>query len=204
MKKIIAIAALFLMGITFAPKAQAQINIQINIGNQPAWGPTGYDYAQFYYFPDYNFYYDVMTGQYIIYRRNAWVYTTVIPAAYGFNPYRAYKVVINQNRPYAYNASHIRSYGRYKGQWARQQMIRDSRDYKYFASKSHPRHNEWNQRIEQPRQNHTVTSTVKRNNPHTYTNSREEQYSSKPDNRQNTRSTTRNSNVNSRTKTNRR
>ena len=30
-----------------------------NISVQPAWGPAGYDCANFYYFPEHNFYYDV-------------------------------------------------------------------------------------------------------------------------------------------------
>lgn len=163
MKKWISIIAVMCISIMSIPKAHSQINIQINIGSQPAWGPTGYDYAHYYYFPDYNFYYDVMTAQYIIYRRNSWVYTSAIPASYGFNPYRAYKVVVNQQNPYAYNATHIRNYARYKGQWARQPLIRDSRDSRYYASAGHPRHNEWrasNQGSTTSR--NTVTTAVKR------------------------------------------
>lgn len=143
MKKLIAIAAMVFMGVAIAPKAEAKINIQINIGNQPAWGPTGYDYAQFYYFPDYNFYYDISRGQYVVLNRNTWVYTQTIPAAYRFNPYNAYKVVLNQNAPYRYNSTHIRTYAQYKGMGGRQMMIRDSRENKYYASKGHPMHSQW-------------------------------------------------------------
>lgn len=147
MKKILAIAAIMMMGFAATTTtATAQVHFQINIGQQPMWGPTGYDYAQYYYFPDHNFYYDVMTGQYIIYRRDRWVRISQIPAGYGFNPYRAYKVVVNQHNPYAYNNYHVRTYSGYKGQWNRQSMIRDSRDHRYYANNSHPRHNEWNQR----------------------------------------------------------
>lgn len=145
MKKLIAIAAMMFMGMAIAPKAEARINIQINIGSQPAWGPTGYDYAQFYYFPDYNFYYDISRGQYVVLNRNAWVYTTSVPAAYRFNPYNAYKVVLNQNAPYRQNSVHVRNYAQYKGMGGRQGMIRDSRENKYYASKSHPMHNQWKQ-----------------------------------------------------------
>ena len=178
MKKIMAIVAMMFLGLAFAPtKVKAQISIQINIGNQPAWGPTGYDYAQFYYFPDYNLYYDIYAGQYVIFRRNAWVYSSVVPAGYGFDPYRAYKVVLNQNRPYAHNASHIRTYANYKGQWARQTMIRDSRDYKYYASNGHPRHNEWKSQQDN-RQKSRVTTTGRNtitSSKNTYANSRNQQ-----------------------------
>ncbi len=143
MRKLIAIAAMVFMGVAIAPKAEAKINIQINIGNQPAWGPTGYDYAQFYYFPDYNFYYDISRAQYVVLNGNTWVYTRTIPGAYRFNPYSAYKVVLNQNAPYRQNSLHIRNYARYKGMGVRQTMIRDSRENKYYASKGHPMHNQW-------------------------------------------------------------
>lgn len=32
--------------------AQIRINANINIGNQPLWGPVGYDYVDYYYMPD--------------------------------------------------------------------------------------------------------------------------------------------------------
>lgn len=143
MKKLIAIAAILFMGLAIAPEAEAKVNVQINIGNQPAWGPTGYDYAQFYYFPDHNFYYDISRRQYVVLNRNTWVYTSTVPAAYRFNPYNAYKVVLNQHTPYRQNNVHISNYARYKGMGARQAMIRDSRENKYYASKSHPMHSKW-------------------------------------------------------------
>lgn len=145
MKKLIAIAAMIFMGVAISPKAEAKINIQINIGSQPAWGPTGYDYAQFYYFPDYNFYYDISRGQYVVLQNRTWVYTSNVPTAYRFNPYNAYKVVLNQSAPYRQNSTHIRSYAQYKGMGGRQGMIRDSRDTKYYASKGHPMHSQWQQ-----------------------------------------------------------
>ena len=122
MKKLIAIAAMIFMGVAISPKAEAKINIQINIGSQPAWGPTGYDYAQFYYFPDYNFYYDISRGQYVVLQNRTWVYTSNVPTAYRFNPYNAYKVVLNQSAPYRQNSTHIRSYAQYKGMGGRQVM----------------------------------------------------------------------------------
>ena len=46
MKKLI-IAIFLLTGIVATKEANAQVSVNINIGNQPAWGPTGYDYVNF-------------------------------------------------------------------------------------------------------------------------------------------------------------
>ncbi len=139
MKKIIAIASLLFLGVSLnSLGANAQVNVQVNINSQPGWGPTGYDYAQFYYFPDYDFYYDISRAQYLIFRNNIWSYVTTVPSRYRFDPYNAYKVVINQNKPYLYNKSHRSSYAQFKGQGGQQPMIRDSKDTKYYESKGHP------------------------------------------------------------------
>lgn len=143
MKKLFLAAIITVLEVFSVPATNAQINVQINIGSQPAWAPTGYDYVPFYYFPDFNFYYDVNRNQYIIFNNNVWSYITSVPTRFGFDPYNAYKVVINQNRPYLYNKTHIRDYRKYKGQGAKQPMIRDSREEKYFESKQHPQHNDW-------------------------------------------------------------
>lgn len=39
--------------------AKAQVSLNINIGSQPVWGPTGYDHVDYYYFPDIDAYYYV-------------------------------------------------------------------------------------------------------------------------------------------------
>lgn len=142
MKKLF-VAVVITLGVFAAPAANAQVHVQINIASQPAWGPTGYDYVPFYYFPDYNFYYDVNRNQYIIFNNNVWSYVTAVPTRFGFDPYNAYKVIINKNKPYLYNKTHIRDYGKYKDQGLKQPMIRDSREEKYFESKQHPQHNDW-------------------------------------------------------------
>lgn len=145
MKKVIAIVSVLFAATTFnSMPASAQVNVQVNIGNQPAWGPTGYDYAQFYYFPDYDFYYDIGKAQYIIFRNNVWAYVASVPSRYRFDPYNTYKVVVNQNRPYISNKAHKKNYAQYKGQGPQQGMIRDSKEQKYYESKGHPNHNEWN------------------------------------------------------------
>lgn len=145
MKKIAVIAAMFVMGVFITPIGKAQVSVQINIGSQPGWGPTGYDYAPYYYFPDYNFYYDVSRAQYIIPGRNNWTYIKNIPSSYRFDPYNSYKVVVYRRNPYKNNSADKRNYAKYKGQGSHQPMIRDSKAYKYYESKGHPNHNQWSQ-----------------------------------------------------------
>ena len=39
----------FLSAFAFVKPATAQVNVSINIGSQPLWGPGGYDYALLLY-----------------------------------------------------------------------------------------------------------------------------------------------------------
>lgn len=144
MKKIMMVLTIALgLTATAANSALAQVNIQINIGQQPGWGPTGYDHVDFYYLPELNCYYDVMRGQFIIPVRNSWVYSRTVPAGYrNIDLYRTYKVVVNQSAPYRYNSSHMRQYARYRTNH-NQLVIRNSKDYKYYQSAGHPNHNQW-------------------------------------------------------------
>ncbi|WP_129020923.1 hypothetical protein [Edaphocola flava] len=142
MKKVMMILAIAfsLIGTT---TTQAQAKLQVNIGNQPGWGPTGYDHVDFYYLPELNCYYDVIRGQFIVLTNNAWIYSNTVPSRYrGIDLYRTYKVVVNNPRPYQYNASHIRQYARYKTDHT-QVVIRNSKEYKYYQSAGHPNHNQW-------------------------------------------------------------
>ncbi len=56
MKKLLASTLMVLALIMYKP-SQAQVSVQINIGDQPEWGPTGYDHVDYYYLPDYDIYY---------------------------------------------------------------------------------------------------------------------------------------------------
>lgn len=142
MKKVI-IALFLLAGIAAAPEAKAQVSININIGSQPAWGPTGFDHADYYYLPDVNCYYDVTRAQFIYQNGNNWIYGNSLPSRYrGVNLYNTYKVVVNRPTPFRNNQNDIRMYSRYKGNH-NQPVIRDSRDSRYYASKGHPQHQQW-------------------------------------------------------------
>lgn len=137
MKKLVLVFAL-LIGIgSFNYTAEAQnINISINIGRQPAWGPVGYDYVGYYYFPDIDCYYDVNLGLFHYMNRGRWISAQHLPYAYRhYDLYGLYKVVLNVREPWRYHSSHYRDYARYKGH-RNQIVIRDSRDQRYRDSRN--------------------------------------------------------------------
>ncbi|MFT4094488.1 MAG: hypothetical protein QM640_12690 [Niabella sp.] len=143
MKKLI-IASLILVSLALGQNVHAQVRVSINIGSQPAWGPTGYDYARYYYLPEANVYYDITRARFIYLSGNRWIYATSLPPSYGrFDLYNTYKVVVNRNyAPYRDNRRDRVNYARYKNVHD-QGVIRDSRETKYYESKYHPKHGEW-------------------------------------------------------------
>ena len=119
-------------------------SVGVNISDQPIWGPTGYDRADFYYIPDIDSYYSVSEHQYIYRDGSTWRQNASLPSSYsGHDPYHSYKVVINnENKPYQNNDTHRAKYGTFKGV-KDQPVIRDSRDPRYFVNKDHPEHDNW-------------------------------------------------------------
>jgi hypothetical protein len=128
MKKLFLISALFLGA--FCYKADAQLSVQLNIGRQPVWGPTGYDYVNYYYLPDLDVYYDVNRGMFVYYQYGRWNFAPSLPGRYGrYDLYNSYKVVINDRNPWLRNTYYRSHYYSYRGR--HQEVIRDSRDERY-------------------------------------------------------------------------
>ncbi|WP_165043166.1 hypothetical protein [Dysgonomonas sp. ZJ709] len=161
MKKTILIFALLISAISFANKAEAQnVSININVNQQPAWGPIGYDYVGYYYFPDIDCYYNVNAGMFHYFDRGYWVSSRYLPYAYSnYDLYGLYKVVLNVRDPWIYNHNHRRSYVRYKG-YRNQVVIRDSRDNRYRDS----RHNNVVWYSSDKKENHSERPNNNRNN----------------------------------------
>src|SRR5215217_7170695 len=130
MKKIIIALALAAGTVAMTPAiSQAQVSISFNIGNQPLWGPTGYDYAGYYYMPDIDAYYNVGNQQFIYMDGGQWVNRPSLPPRYrNYDLYGSYKVVINDRDPWLRNDYYRRQYRSYRGR-RNQAVIRDSRDY---------------------------------------------------------------------------
>jgi hypothetical protein len=144
MKKILLALLLAAGFIVPSAKAQVKVKLSINIGNQPAWGPTGYDHADYYYLPDADCYYDVNAQLFYYSDNGRWVSGSSLPPRYGkVDLYNTYKVVVNQPKPYLHADVYRKKYARYKNSHTRQPAIRDSKDEKYFASKGHPQHADW-------------------------------------------------------------
>ncbi len=113
MKKLI-MAVLLVCGVVTAEKTSAQVNI--NIGLQPGWGPTGYDYVDYYYLPDIETYYYVPKKQFIYLNNGRWIYSAGLPSRYRtYNLYNGYKVVLNTPKPYLQHATYKVKYAKYKG-----------------------------------------------------------------------------------------
>lgn len=141
MKKILSIVALTATILLTSNNANAQnISFSINIGSQPAWGPTGYDYVDYYYFPDFNGYYDINNGMFVYFDRGRWITARYLPAIYRhFDLYNIYKVALNVHKPWLYNNRHVSYYSRYKNYRGHQVVIRDSRDKRYHTSRNNHR-----------------------------------------------------------------
>jgi len=132
-----------LISASSAVNAQVSLSVNINLGTQPSWGPVGYDYVEYYYFPDIEVYYYVPQHRYYYFQSGSWASGSVLPSRYrSFNVYTSYKVVINDREPWHNHPSHKRKYASYKGRDG-QPVIRDSKDSKYFVNKGHPEHNNW-------------------------------------------------------------
>ena len=117
---------MFLGLIGFSPKAEAQVNVNINIGNQPLWGPVGYEYVRYYYLPEIDVYYNVANKKYTYFQGNRWVTKSKLPGRYkNFDIYRTYKVVLNNPNPWNHHDRNRREYGRFAHNRS-QVIIRDA------------------------------------------------------------------------------
>src|ERR1035437_7534930 len=137
MKKLFLIFALFIGAMLY--KAEAQVHVNINIGNQPVWGPFGYDYVDYYYLPDLDVYYNVPRQQFVYFDFGRWIFAASLPSRFGrYDLFNTYKVVINERNPWLRNTYYRNQYRGYRGR--QQSIIRDSRDQKYFVIRNHPEH----------------------------------------------------------------
>ena len=101
---------------------------------QPAWGPAGYDFVDYYYFPDIDVYYNVPNQKFVFEQRGVWQSKSSLPVRYaGFYLYRAYNVVINNVEPCLELEENRIKYVSIKGMHNKV-AIRDSRDHVYVKT----------------------------------------------------------------------
>lgn len=87
----------------------------LNLSMQPSWGPAGYNYAPYYYFPEFDFYYDVNKAIFYYLNHGRWIAAKHLPPHFPKDLHRYYKVVLTQRNPWLYNSSHRSMYKKYKG-----------------------------------------------------------------------------------------
>jgi hypothetical protein len=167
MRYVLATIAAFLVvsSVPSTSHAQVSASISINLGSQPIWGPTGYDYVENYYLPDINVYYNVPHHRYYYDNGGRWVSSSSLPTSYhNFDLYGSYKVVVNEPSPWQHPDKYRDQYSTYKGRHD-QQPIRDSRDQKYYVIKNHPEHKNWlNEQKRQKQQNQPRKDQQKHDN----------------------------------------
>jgi hypothetical protein len=134
MKKLtMMVIALFTLTVAQELKAQIRLNVNVNLGSQPVWGPVGYDYVDYYYLPDIDAYYSIPERRFIYFDAGRWVFAASLPPRYArFDLYGSYKVVVNEPRPWLRADVYRVKYASYK-KWdgPRQVVIRDAHDNRY-------------------------------------------------------------------------
>jgi len=136
MKRIL-LAVIFGVASLSSISTKAQVSLNINIGSQPQWGPTGYDHVDYYYLPDVDAYYYVPSSQYIYQNNGSWVWRNSLPSQYSnYNLYNGYKVVVNRNKPYLSHQNDVKQYSKYKNYGGKQGSIRDSKDTRYVNARN--------------------------------------------------------------------
>ncbi len=128
MKKILLLTTLAIGGI-MVNTANAQVHVNVNIGVQPAWGPAGYDYAEYYYLPDIEAYYCVPRREFVYFDGGRWLFSANLPGRCGnYDLYSGYKVVLNERDPWCHFNEHRSMYAPYRYRHD-QVIIRDGRGY---------------------------------------------------------------------------
>ena len=127
MKKIILLSIISAGLLLVNKSADAQVRVSVNIGMQPAWGPSGYDYAEYYYLPEVEAYYSVPQRQFVYFDGGNWTFASSLPARCGnYDLYSGYKVVINERNPWSHFNNHRMQYAPYRYRHD-QVVIRDRR-----------------------------------------------------------------------------
>lgn len=136
--KAITKAVITLLVMAYSVAVFAQVSVNVNIQSQPLWGPVGYDYVSYYYLPQYDVYYNVPARKYVYLDGGQWIFAAALPPRFvNVDLYTTYKVVLTEPRAYIYHKDHVVKYVKYKNGGAKQVVIRNSDDPKYYIVKGH-------------------------------------------------------------------
>ena len=153
MKKLIFLLGLgLIIGMSNINTTEAQVHVSINIDIQPAWGPSGYDYVEYYYIPEINVYYNVVNQRFYHYSGRRWVASLFLPIAFShYDFYSLYKVVLNGvYNPWRYNSRHVGLYRSYYYNYS-QMPIFYMNDYRYQRARNN--YHNWVEPRYMPRDN---------------------------------------------------
>ena len=84
--------------------------------NNPAWAPTYYPGARYYYFPDIETYYDLSTREFIVLNMGQWMFVpSIMPFYSTYDLHNSYVVVVNTSiyQPWMHHHYYVRHYPRY-------------------------------------------------------------------------------------------
>ena len=88
---------------------QAQVEVNVNFGNPPVWGPN-VTTEEYYFLPDINSYYDIRQSQFIYLSNGVWIRNRALPRVYrNYNLNTGYVVVLSDYKgrnPYSNYKSH--------------------------------------------------------------------------------------------------
>ena len=136
--------------------AQVHVDVRFNIGMQPAWGPPGYGYVEYYYIPEIEVYYHVPMRRFYYFDGGHWLYHTSLPPRYhDVDLYHVRKVVINEPHPWNkhrhYREKYVSRRGDSRHNYYRDRDHRDTRNYRgrdrdhrRIEPRSHPNRGNWN------------------------------------------------------------
>lgn len=139
-KKILPIAIVLSILLINAADAQVRVNLNVNIGQRPAWGLPGNYTGDYYYFPEIDVFYHIPQRRFVYLDRGHWIYVSDLPRAYrGFDLYRGHKIVINDPNPFARPHYYRERYGRQYMAYRPPVVIIDKR-------RGYDRDDRWNRR----------------------------------------------------------
>ena len=138
MKKVLLFSVLVAGAAFGVSPARAQISMHINIGAQPSWGPSGYNYVEYYYLPDIQVFYNVPSRTFVYYDDGRWMNSPSLPPWYrDYDLYSGYKVVVNEPNPWNRCNYYSRRYAPH-GYYGRQVIIRDNREVRDYDDDDYP------------------------------------------------------------------
>lgn len=111
MKRLLIISAILGIVAVTSSQSKAQVGLQVNIGTQPTWVPSGYQNVNYYYLPEVQSYYYVPKRQFVYLKGNHWTRSKYLPARYRrYDLNRGRKIIVYGDRPYQNYNKHYATY----------------------------------------------------------------------------------------------